>query len=61
MSTMPKGDRIRKAVRYISDERVVDECRNLPELIAEACYRFNLSPIEENFLYEFYCDSGDAG
>lgn len=56
MGTLPKGDRIRKAVRWISDERAVDEHRNLPELIAEACYRFNLSPLEEDFLYQFYSD-----
>jgi hypothetical protein len=58
-AVLPKGDRVRKAIRWISDERMLDEGRDFPKLVADACSRFNLSPLEEEFLHDFYADSGE--
>ena len=52
----PKGEKLRQAVRWISDERVEDENRKITILIQEASLRFNLSPKEEEFLRSFYQD-----
>jgi hypothetical protein len=42
---VPRGESIRKAVRWISDQR-----RRDLDIIEEACRRFDLSPVEEEFL-----------
>lgn len=51
MSIQPEGDNLRKAVKYISDERKNDFHVNLPALIEKACLMFNLSPKDEDFLF----------
>ena len=50
---MPEGAAIRKAVKWISKMR---EERNasLATLIDEACVRFNLSPMDSEFLSRFF-------
>ena len=57
MSTiMPKGEKIRKAVKWISDTLQENPDKNPMELIPLASARFNLSPKEENFLVSFYTE-----
>ena len=57
MSTiMPKGENVRQSLKWISNERLQDECKDLIGLISAACMRFNLSPKEEEFLRCFYAD-----
>ena len=57
MSTiMPKGERVRQAVKFISAERTEDEKKPIRKLIREASLRFNLSPKEEEDLVNFYRD-----
>lgn len=51
---MPKGERVRQAVRYISEERKEDEKKPIRKLIHEASLKFNLSPKEEEDLVNFY-------
>lgn len=51
---MPKGEKIRQAVRWISEEMKADESSNLAKLIEKAAYKFNLSPKEEEELKAFY-------
>jgi hypothetical protein len=53
---LPKGQKVRKAVRWISDERLCDGSKKIEGLIGEASSRFNLSPREEEFLRDFYAD-----
>jgi hypothetical protein len=55
---MPKGEKVRQAVRWISDERKEDESRSFNELIEKAALRFNLSPKEEIELKHFYRENG---
>jgi len=54
----PKGEKTRKAVRWISDELKEDETKSVMRLVEKASERFNLSPKEEEFLREFYRKDG---
>ena len=53
---MPEGDEIRKAVKWICDERGEDHGR-IKELIDKASVEFDLSPVETDFLYRFFSDN----
>jgi hypothetical protein len=51
MSTvMPQGEEIRKAVKWISDMRSDKPTADPRKLLDEACLKFNLSPLEAEFL-----------
>ena len=54
MSIQPEGEELRKAVKWISEERQTDPDANLAKLIQSACMRFDLSPKEAEFLTAFY-------
>jgi hypothetical protein len=58
-TVLPKGEKIRQAVKWISGERLEDENKEILLLIQEASYQFNLSPKEENFLISFYQEDQD--
>lgn len=49
-----KGEKVRQAVRWISEQLKECETRPLSELIQKAGYTFNLSPKEEEELRAFY-------
>lgn len=51
---MPKGEKLRQAVNWISDYKKEDEKASLTVLIEKAALRFNLSPKDEEFLRSFY-------
>jgi len=51
----PKGEKIRQAVKWISEKLQEEEARSVSILIQEAGLQFNLSPMEEEFLRSFYC------
>ena len=53
-TTQPKGDKLRQAVKWVSDGRLEDEGRSITLLIQEAATQFNLSPKDEEFLRSFY-------
>ena len=50
----PKGEKVRQAVKWISAERLEDENKDISLLIAKAALKFNLSPMEEDYLRGFY-------
>ncbi|MFO7971563.1 MAG: hypothetical protein R6U40_07415 [Desulfobacterales bacterium] len=50
MTIQPKGDDLRKAVKWVSDERMYNPEKRLKALIEEACLKFNLSPMDADFL-----------
>jgi len=54
----PKGERLKKAVKWISSERLEDEEKSINLLIQEAALRFNLSPEDEDYLKSFYRKGG---
>jgi hypothetical protein len=47
---MPKGENLRKAVKWISERRKEDASVNIAQLLDEACVQFNLSPKDADFL-----------
>jgi hypothetical protein len=53
---MPKGEKLRQAVKWISSERTEERQQAITGLIQAASLRFNLSPREEAFLYTFFED-----
>lgn len=58
MSTiMPKGEKLRQAVKWISESRKEDENAAIRFLIEKAALKFNLSPRDEEYLISFYKDS----
>jgi len=51
---MPKGEKLRQAVKWISAELESSKEESLLTLIEKASLRFNLSPKEEEYLKIFY-------
>ena len=54
-----KGERVRRAVKWISENRKEDDKRSVYRLIQDASLRFTLSPKEEDFLRAFYEERSD--
>jgi hypothetical protein len=62
---MPEGQRVRSAVRWISEHLKADQSRAVMPLVHEAALKFDLTPKESEELIQFYksareCD-GDFG
>jgi hypothetical protein len=53
MSILPEGEQLRRAVKWISDERLDNPGASLPKLIGEACLKFDLPPKDAEFLMHF--------
>jgi hypothetical protein len=49
----PDGEMIRKAVKWISEERQTEPLKNHQQMIEAAAIRFNLSPMEVEYLNNF--------
>jgi len=54
MNIIPQGEDLRKAVKWISEERERCPNKKISTLISEACLRFDLQPNDEEFLCRFY-------
>jgi len=46
----PDGEMIRKAVKWISEERQTEQSKTHQQMIEAAALRFNLSPMEVEYL-----------
>ena len=46
----PKGDALARALKWLSERRLADPKASRSTLISEAGQRFDLSPMEEDFL-----------
>jgi hypothetical protein len=53
MSIQPKGENLRKAVKWISEARQDNPQKNPQTLVDEASLKFNLSPKDSQFLSRF--------
>ena len=53
MSIQPEGEELRKAVKWVSERREYDPGKKVTEIIQKACLKFNLSPIDAEFLSRF--------
>lgn len=49
----PEGEEIRKAVKWISEMRREEPETRIDKLIEAACMKFDLSPLEAEFLSRF--------
>ena len=47
----PKGEPLRKAVRWISDRRRDDPDADVKALVNEAGFRFDLDPLDQEYLW----------
>lgn len=46
----PEGESLRKAVKWIAEEQKAGTAKTRRQLIDEACLRFNLTPLEAEYL-----------
>ena len=60
MSIQPRGENVRRAVKWISSERGDRPQTPLRKLIEEAAVQFNLTPLETNSLERTLQEGGDA-
>jgi hypothetical protein len=51
---MPQGEDLRKAVKWISEERQSSSSKKLAKLVEEASVKFDLSPADGEFLFKFF-------
>jgi hypothetical protein len=54
MSVMQKGEDLKKAMEWIFEEIKSGTKKSKVELINEASVKFNIKPIDEEFLERFY-------
>jgi hypothetical protein len=52
-TVQPEGEDLRKAVKWISEERKYGAEKKASKLIEEACLKFNLSPMDAEYLANF--------
>ena len=56
MSILPEGEQLRRAVKWISDERSENPETSLSALIGKACLKFDLPPKDAEFLAHFLAE-----
>ena len=49
-TVQPEGEDLRKAVKWISEERKYNPEAKLPKLVEKACLKFDLSPMDAAYL-----------
>ena len=50
MNIQPKGEDLRKAVKWVSEERTYNSEKDVKAIVQEACMKFDLSPKDADFL-----------
>jgi hypothetical protein len=60
MSILPEGEQLRRAVKWISDERQENPGAVLSKLIGEACLKFDLPPKDAEFLVHFFSEKSSG-
>jgi hypothetical protein len=61
MSTPPKGEKVRQAIRWVSDRIREGPAEPFVVLAEQAAMRFDLSPRESEELLQFYRDAAREG
>jgi hypothetical protein len=56
-NVMPEGDAMRRAIKWISAQVREDAATPPTKYINEAILKFDLSPVEADFLIRFYKDA----
>ena len=57
MSIEPQGEHIRKAVKWIGEQRKYEPGKEPQVLVEEASRKFDLSPIEVDFLFRLIAEN----
>ncbi|HUV51192.1 MAG TPA: hypothetical protein VMW78_09265 [Anaerolineae bacterium] len=57
MTVQPKGEDLRKAVKWVSEKRKHEHVKDLKKLVADAGHKFNLSPKDAEFLSRFVVEN----
>lgn len=60
MSIRPEGEQLRRAIKWMSDERTEHPGAGLSELIADACLKFDLPPKDAESLLRFFTEKGEG-
>ena len=58
MSIQPEGENLRKAVKWISEEEKAGSPKSRQQLMEAACLKFNLTPMEAEYLARSFKDIG---
>lgn len=58
MSILPEGEQLRRAVKWISDERTENPGTGLSKLIEAACLKFDLPPKDAESLMRLFTEKG---
>jgi hypothetical protein len=53
---LPRGEELRRAVKWISERRTERDGKTLPQLIDEAAIQFDLTPLQSEFLLKTFKD-----
>ena len=59
--TLPRGEKLRRAVRFVSDRLREENAAPLAALVNEATLRFDLTPKESEYLIRFYREAEQRG
>lgn len=57
MTLEPDGEQLRKAAKWILETRKYEPERTLAEIIEKACLKFDLTPMDAEYLANFLKDS----
>ena len=55
-TVQPAGEELRKAVKWISEARQDEPDKKLAKLIEEACIRFDLTPVDAEWLQKTFSE-----
>jgi hypothetical protein len=55
-TVQPEEEKIRRATKWLIEERKYSPEKSVAELIEEACLKFDLSPMDAEFLQRFVKD-----
>lgn len=58
MNIMPQGEHLRKAVKWISEQRQENPSKTMVKIIEEACLTFNLTPADALYLERWVAPNG---
>lgn len=56
MTIQPEGESLRKAVKWIAEEEKAGSSKGRQELMQAACLKFNLTPMEAEYLTRSFKD-----
>jgi hypothetical protein len=59
-SQLPEGEELRRAVKWVSGNLLEDPGQPVGPLVQEAIFRFDLSPLDAEFLTGFYRKGKDG-